>query len=133
MIHMFICQDSYTMGWKIWSLPCRHNFIFERVRPSYKICPIPQLCDQRDQSDCPSCGIKEAIISLIYDLTFICMSLLIMMIKLMFYFWVEDLTAYEHDDLFCILGVSQWLMIYRYIYVFVGRGPWSTWLMNFLC
>ena len=36
----------------------------------------------------------------------------------MIYFWVEDPTTYGHDDLFCILGVSQLLMIYRYIYVF---------------
>ena len=45
------------------------------------------------------------------------MSLLIMMIILIFYFyiyWVEDPTAYEHDDLFYILGVSQLLMIYIY-------------------
>ena len=40
-----------------------------------------------------------------------------MMIILMFYFWVEDPTAYEHDNLFCILGVIQLLMIYMYIYV----------------
>ena len=32
-------------------------------------------------------------------------------------FWIEDPTAYEHDDLFCRLGVSQLLMIYIYIYV----------------
>ena len=29
-------------------------------------------------------------------------------------YWVEDPTAYEHDDLFYILGVSQLLMIYVY-------------------
>ena len=40
-----------------------------------------------------------------------------MMIILMFYFWVKDPTGYEHDGLFCILGISQLLMIYRYIYV----------------
>ena len=58
--------------------------------------------------------------SQILDLPFIGMSLLIMMIILMFYFWVEDPTAYEHDDLFCILGVSQLLMIYMFC---VGHGP----------
>ena len=55
--------------------------------------------------------------SRILDLPFIGISLLIMMIILMFYFWVEDPIAYEHDDLFGILGVSQLLMIYMYIYV----------------
>ena len=50
------------------------------------------------------------------------MILLIMMIILMFYFWIEDPTAYEHDDLFCILGVSQLLMIYMYIYILVVLG-----------
>ena len=45
------------------------------------------------------------------------MSLLIMMIILMFYFWFKYPTAYEHDDLFCILGVSQLLIIYMYVYV----------------
>ena len=55
--------------------------------------------------------------SRILSLPFIGMSLLIMMIILMFYFWVEEPTAYEHDDLFCILGVSQLLIIYMYIYV----------------
>ena len=55
-----------------------------------------------------------------------------MMIILMFYFWVKDPTTYEHDDLFCILGISQLLMIYMYIYVgCVGRVPLSTWLMKF--
>ena len=47
------------------------------------------------------------------DLTLIGMFLLIMMIILMFYFF-EDPTAYEHDDLFYMLGVSQLLMIYVY-------------------
>ena len=45
------------------------------------------------------------------------MCLLVMMIILMFYlyiYWVEELIAYEHDDLFYILGVSQLLMIYAY-------------------
>ena len=31
-------------------------------------------------------------------------------------YWVEDPIAYEHDDLFYILGVSQLLIIYIYIY-----------------
>ena len=57
------------------------------------------------------------VISLILDLPFIGMSLLIMMIILMFYFWVKDPTTYEYDVLFCILDVSQLLMIYMYIYV----------------
>ena len=62
--------------------------------------------------------------SLILDLPFIGMSLLIMMIILMFYFWVEEPTAYEHDDLFCILGVSQLLMIHMDIYACcAGHGP----------
>ena len=78
------------------------------------------------------------VISRILDLPFIVISLLIMMIILMFYFWDEVPITYEHDDLFWILGVSQLLMIYMYIYVlcwvwtfkhmidemfFVGHGP----------
>ena len=35
-----------------------------------------------------------------------------------FIYWFEDPTAYEHDDLFYILGVSQLLMIYIYIYIY---------------
>ena len=30
----------------------------------------------------------------------------------LFLYWVEDPTTYEHDDLFYILGVNQLLMIY---------------------
>ena len=55
--------------------------------------------------------------SQILDLQFIDISLLIMIIILMFYFCVEDPTTYEHDDLFCILGVRQLLIIYMYVYV----------------
>ena len=44
-------------------------------------------------------------------------------IDVLFLYWVKDPTAYEHDDLFCILGISQLLMIYMYIYVgYVGCG-----------
>ena len=47
-------------------------------------------------------------------------------VDLIFYFdicWVEHPSAYEHDDLFYILGVNQLLMIYIYIYVgCVGIG-----------
>ena len=58
------------------------------------------------------------VISRILDLTLLGMCLLITMIILMFYiYWVEDPTAYEHDDLFYILGVIQLLMIYIYIYI----------------
>ena len=40
-------------------------------------------------------------------------------VDLIFYFdyWIEELNAYEHDDLFYILGVSQLLMIYVYAYL----------------
>ena len=53
-------------------------------------------------------------------------------LDVLFLYWEKEPTAYEHDDLFYILGVSQLLMIYIYIYmlVCVGRGPWSTWLMR---
>ena len=34
-------------------------------------------------------------------------------LDVLFLYWVRDPTAYEHDDLFYILGVSQLLMIYR--------------------
>ena len=33
-------------------------------------------------------------------------------LDVLFLYWVEDPTAYEHDDLFYILGVIQLLMIY---------------------
>ena len=32
-------------------------------------------------------------------------------LDVLFLYWVKDPTAYEHDDLFYILGVSQLLMI----------------------
>ena len=32
-------------------------------------------------------------------------------------YWVEDATAYEHYDLFYILGISQLLMIYVYSFL----------------
>ena len=35
-------------------------------------------------------------------------------LDVLFLYWVEDPTAYEHDDLFYILGVSQLLIIYVY-------------------
>ena len=35
-------------------------------------------------------------------------------LDVLFLYWVEDPTTYEHDDLFYILGVSQLLMIYIY-------------------
>ena len=33
-------------------------------------------------------------------------------LDVLFLYWVEDPTAYEHDDLFYILSVSQLFMIY---------------------
>ena len=36
-------------------------------------------------------------------------------LDVLFLYWIEDPTAYEHDDLFYILGISQLLMIYIYI------------------
>ena len=44
-------------------------------------------------------------------------------------YWVKDPTAYEHDDLFDILGISQ-LHMFLCMILFVGSGPWSTWLMR---
>ena len=38
-------------------------------------------------------------------------------LDVLFLYWVEDAIAYEHDDLFYILDVSQLLMIYIYIYI----------------
>lgn len=58
-MHMFICPDSYTAGQRDVHLLWNHNFIFEEVGPSYKICPIAQLWNQRNQSQCPNCRIKE--------------------------------------------------------------------------
>ena len=47
-------------------------------------------------------------------------------LNVLFLYWVEDPTAYEHDDLFYILGVSQLLMIYIYIYIY----PCLCWVWN---
>ena len=46
-------------------------------------------------------------------------------VALIFYliYWVEDPTPYEHDDFFCIFGVSQLLMIYVYICFVLGVEP----------
>ena len=38
-------------------------------------------------------------------------------IDALFLYWVEDPTAYGHDDLFYILGVSQLFTIYVYAYL----------------
>ena len=47
-----------------------------------------------------------------------------MMIILMFYFWVEDPTAYEHDDLFCRLERKPIVDdIYVYICFVLGMDP----------
>ena len=35
-------------------------------------------------------------------------------LDVLFLYWVKDPTAYEHDDLFYILGLSQLLIIYVY-------------------
>ena len=35
-------------------------------------------------------------------------------LDVLFLYWVKDHTAYEHDDLFYILGIIQLLMIYVY-------------------
>ena len=42
-------------------------------------------------------------------------------LDVLFLYWVEYPTAYEHDDLFYILGVSQLLMIY--MLVVLGVDP----------
>ena len=39
-------------------------------------------------------------------------------LNVLFLYWVKYSTAYEHDDLFYILGVSQLLMIYICLFVF---------------
>ena len=38
-------------------------------------------------------------------------------LDVLFFYWVEYCTAYEHDDLFYILGISQLLMIYICLFV----------------
>ena len=43
-------------------------------------------------------------------------------VDVLFLYWAEDPTAYEHDDLFYILGISQLLIIYVYACC-VGHGP----------
>ena len=40
-------------------------------------------------------------------------------LDVLFLYWVEDPIAYECDDLFYILGVSQLLMIYICVYIYV--------------
>ena len=42
-------------------------------------------------------------------------------IDVLFLYWVKFPTAYEHDDLLCILGISQLLMIY--MLVVLGVDP----------
>ena len=42
-------------------------------------------------------------------------------LDVLFLYCIEDPTAYEHDVLFYILGISQLLMIYVYAF-FVGCG-----------
>ena len=44
-------------------------------------------------------------------------------LDVLFLYWVDDPIAYEHDDLFYILGVRKLLLIYIYMLVCVGRGP----------
>ena len=43
-------------------------------------------------------------------------------LDILFLYWVEDPSAYEHDDLFYILGISQLLMIYICLFV-LGVDP----------
>ena len=43
-------------------------------------------------------------------------------IDILFLYWVEYHIAYEHDDLFYILGVSQLLLIYICLFV-LGVDP----------
>ena len=38
-------------------------------------------------------------------------------LEVLFLYWVKDPTAYEHKDFFYILGVSQLLMIYIFLFV----------------
>ena len=42
-------------------------------------------------------------------------------LDILFLYWVEDPSAYEHDDFFYILGIIQLLMIY--ICFFFGMDP----------
>ena len=44
-------------------------------------------------------------------------------IDVLFLYSLKDRTAYEHDDLLCILGVIQLLMIYVYICFMLGMDP----------
>ena len=44
-------------------------------------------------------------------------------LDVLFLSWVEDPTAYEHDHLLYILGVSQLLMIYVYACFVLGVDP----------
>ena len=90
---------------------------------------ICHLCENRNIEDenrflleCPAyMHIRYYIISQILDLTLIGMSLLIMMLSWCFIliYWVEDPTAYEHDDLICKLGISQLLMTHTHIYIYI--------------
>ena len=55
-------------------------------------------------------------------------------VDLIFYFdyWIEDPNAYEHDDLFYILGVIQLLMIYIYACC-LGHGPLRHMIDEMFC
>ena len=43
-------------------------------------------------------------------------------IDILLLYWVKDPTAYEHDDLFYILGIIQLLMIYMCLFM-LGVDP----------
>ena len=43
-------------------------------------------------------------------------------LDVLFLYWVEDPTSYEHDDLFYILGVNQLLVIYICLFL-LGVDP----------
>ena len=44
-------------------------------------------------------------------------------IDVLFLYWFKESTTYEHDDLLCILGIIQLLMIYVYICFVLGMDP----------
>ena len=54
-------------------------------------------------------------------------------LDVLFLYWVEDPIAYEHDDLFYILGVSQLLMIYVYACFVLGVDPQAHDWRDVLC
>ena len=54
-------------------------------------------------------------------------------IDVLFLYWVKDPTAYEHDELLCILGVIQLLRLYVYICWFCWAWTLKQMIYEMFC